>query len=325
MTQGDLESTAALFDRLGRRKLLIVSGKGGVGRTTVAALLGLALAREDRRVLVATTGHDDRLAWLLGGDRLPAKPTRLGPNLWVQRLVPRECVTEFGALTLRSRRLSGLVLDNPLVRRLLRAIPGLDDFAVLGKAWHEAVRGSDYDVVVFDGAASGHLRFNLGVAKAIYDTVPDGPLRREAQEIDRSLRNPDHVGAVLVGLPQSWPLTELATLAGDLSREVGLSVATLVVNGFARLPVGLEAAVARAQQALAEGAPTRPGLVPTVAFLGRVIDRHQRQREQLASWLAGPSMSSFRGAARLHVPWRVEGFAAPEDLRALLATVEVAS
>lgn len=323
MTQGDLESTAAVFERLARRQLLIVSGKGGVGRTTVAALLGLILARAGRRVLVATTGHDDRLAWLLGGDHLSLDPRPLRANLWVQRLVPRQCVTEFGTLALRSRRLSGLVLDNPLVRRLLRAIPGLDDFAVLGKAWHEAVRADTYDAVVFDGAASGHLRFNLGVAKAIYDSVPDGPLRREAAEIDQSLRNPDQVGAVLVGLPEIWPLTELANLANDLSRDVGLSIAALVVNGITRVPSAVDTVVARLDGRQLDDVDS--SLARAVQLVETVAQRRKRQRDQLAQWLDDPVAQNCREIPRLLVPWRADGLARDNDLAALLATIEVAT
>jgi hypothetical protein len=81
-------SPETVFDALADRQLLIVSGKGGVGRTTVAALLGLALARRGRRVLVATVGLDDRLAWMLGLPTLPEQPVQAARNLYVQRVVP---------------------------------------------------------------------------------------------------------------------------------------------------------------------------------------------------------------------------------------------
>src|SRR5512147_2710176 len=87
----------SVLSDLERRRLLIVSGKGGVGRTTVAALLGFALASKGRKVLVATTGHDDRLAWMLGGERLGDVPVEVAPGLEIQRLVPATCVEEYGA------------------------------------------------------------------------------------------------------------------------------------------------------------------------------------------------------------------------------------
>src|SRR5688572_10302474 len=102
---------ASVFDELATRKLVILSGKGGVGRTTTAALVGLSLAARGRRVSIATTGHDDRLAWMLGADALAATPVQVAPGLSVQRLVPQQCVREYGAIVLRSARISGAVFD----------------------------------------------------------------------------------------------------------------------------------------------------------------------------------------------------------------------
>ena len=129
------------FDSLASRQLLIVSGKGGVGRSTVAALLGLELAARGKKVLVATTGHDDRLAWMLGHSRLHDRPTEVRTGLFIQRLVPTTCVREYGAIMMRSERLSKAVFGNRVMKRLIGAVPGLDDYAVLGKVWHEATRG----------------------------------------------------------------------------------------------------------------------------------------------------------------------------------------
>src|SRR5688500_2535450 len=140
-----LQPFSTVFDELATRRFVIVSGKGGVGRTTIAALCGLALAQRGRRVLVATTGHDDRLAWMLGAPALGDTPVPVLPNLHVQRLLAPTCVREYGALVLHSGRLSKAVFDNRVVSRLLRAIPGLDDFAMVGKAWHDAFRGGEYD------------------------------------------------------------------------------------------------------------------------------------------------------------------------------------
>src|SRR5688572_2978360 len=87
-------SPKTVLDALAPRQMLIVSGKGGVGRTTVAALLGLSLARRGRRVLVATVGLDDRLAWMLGQRTLAETPSVAGPGLYIQRVVPTVCVRE---------------------------------------------------------------------------------------------------------------------------------------------------------------------------------------------------------------------------------------
>jgi anion-transporting ArsA/GET3 family ATPase len=297
------------FEALGARRLLIVSGKGGVGRTTAAALLGSALAARGRKTLVATTGHDDRLAWMLGGEQLEDVPVEVAPGLSIQRLVPATCVEEYGALVTRSQRLSHAVFGNRVVRRLLRAIPGLDDFAILGKVWHEAVRARSFDTIVFDGPASGHLRLNLGVPQAILETLGDGPIQREAEAIRDALQDPSLCAAVLVGLPEPWPLTELGELADALRDEIGVEVGALMVNKlwptFPPLP---------------NPDPEHPAAT-MLRVVNDVGSRGREQREVVRSWL------EQRNGAGLHdvlltIPWWPWGLEGSERLAALLRAIE---
>jgi anion-transporting ArsA/GET3 family ATPase len=316
------ETAATVFDRLASRKLVILSGKGGVGRTTVAALLGVALSERGRRVLVATTGHDDRLAWMLGAAALRDEPQEVTDRLFIQRLEPQVCVREYGGLVLHSARLSTAVFDNRVVRRLLRAIPGLDDFAVIGKAWHEAVRGGQYDLVIFDGPATGHLLYALGVPLAILHTVPQGPLTREAERMQASFEDPEVTQAVLVGLPETWPLTELAELGAALRDTLQIDIASVFVNGV--LPADVP-------QLAPPSAPEADGVVGVVlervAEIGRVGRRH---REQIEAWRRSESVRTAgtldpaRAAAML-VPWCWEGLGDLDALRELLRTLESSS
>ncbi len=299
------ERTAiGVFDELARRTFVIVSGKGGVGRTTVAALCGLALADRGRRVLVATTGHDDRLAWMLGAPALTDEPTLVEPGLSIQRLSAPACVREYGALVLRSSRLSSAVFDNGVVSRLMRAIPGLDDFSVVGKAWHDAFRSGAYDTVVFDGPATGHLLYTLGVPRAIRQTIAPGPLTREAELMCAHFEDRSRTAALLVGLPERWPLTELDELGVGLSDQVGIGLAAVVVNGL--WP-------ADAVGPLAPGTDEAPRAV--VDAVSRVCAIGQRQDREIAAWAAA-------GTARrttLTLPWRFEGIGDEAALRGLLA------
>lgn len=302
-------SPTELLEQLGTRRLLIVSGKGGVGRTTVAVLLGSALAAGGRRVLIATTGHDDRLAWMLGGETLIDTPVEVAPNLSIQRLVPTTLAEEYGALVTHSFRLSHAVFGNKVVRRLLRAIPGFDDFAVLGKVWHEAVRARSYDVVVFDGPASGHLRLVLGVPHAITEAVAEGPLTREASAISAALRDPAVSQAVLVGLPEPWPLTELAELADALRDEIGLSIGAQVVNKV--WPAGLPRLEPPAREIDEDAA-----LAGMFAAIGRVGQRGDDQAQTVTEWLRTRPHEDL-----LPVPWWPWGVDGPERVAELLEAI----
>jgi hypothetical protein len=305
----------AVFDRLARRQLVLVSGKGGVGRTTLAALLGLAIAARGRRVLVATTGHDDRLGWMLGAPSLPDTVHAVSERLHIQRLVPRVCLREYGAMVVHSARVSAAVFDNRVVRRLLQAIPGLDDFAVFGKAWHEAARGDAYDTVIFDGPATGHLLYILGVPQAILGAIPAGPLTREAQLIVDTLADPQRTEAVLVGLPELWPLTELGELGGGLREQRGISIETMVVNGM--WPAGVPLLGPPPAELDPEGV-----VAPVLSLVGAIGQTGRRHRETVRQWCASEAARRCGVRSVLELPWRWEGLCDLGALERMLAELE---
>jgi len=288
-----LQPFSTVFDELATRRFVIVSGKGGVGRTTIAALVGSALAARGRKVLVATTGHDDRLAWMLGASALGESPARVGECLYVQRLAPQNCIREYGALVLRSTRLSSVVFDNRVVAPLLRAVPGLDEFAVLGKAWHEAFRAGQFDTVVFDGPATGHLLYTLGVPKAILGTIAPGPLTREAEQMQDHFEDGRSTTALLVGLPETWPLTELGELGAALREHIGIAIGAVIVNGL--FPADVAPPVA--------GAPSSPAIdtVDRVGAIGR------RQHGEVERWISSDAAVRCGARSLVLVPWRFGG------------------
>jgi anion-transporting ArsA/GET3 family ATPase len=303
-----------VLDALAERKLLVISGKGGVGRTTMAALLGMAVARRGRRALVATTGHDDRLAWMLGHDRLDVEGTEVRPGLSIMRLVPMTCVRQYGALLLRSRRVADAVFGNRVVRRLLAAVPGVDDFAVLGKVWHEAVRAERYDTVVFDGPTTGHLRFALEIPQTIVSAIPKGPLLHEAEQMQRTLEDPAQALSVLVGLPEPWPLTELGELAKVLREKVRIGIGCVMVNAMWDT---LVPELARPLPVADPGDAVRTALtrLQEPAAIAR------RHRAAVAEWLTRDTHAG-QDLAVLELPWRFGGIAGMNDMLALLERVD---
>jgi len=304
-----------VFDRLAARQLVVVSGKGGVGRTTMAALLGMALAARGRRVLVATTGHDDRLGWMLGAPSLSETVHAVSERLHIQRLVPRVCLREYGAMIVRSARLSAAVFDNRIVRRLLQAIPGLDDFAVFGKAWHEAARGDRYDTVVFDGPATGHLLYTLGVPHAILQAIPPGPLTKEAQLIVDTLTDPTRTEAVLVGLPEQWPLTELGELGAELRQQRGIAIQTMVVNGM--WPDTVPVLSPPAPELDPQGV-----VAPVFELSGAIGQTGRRHRDVVDEWSRSEAARRCGIQSVLTLPWRWEGLCERAAFEQLLEQLE---
>lgn len=291
-------------DTLASRRLLVVSGKGGVGRSTVALLVAKELASRGRRVLLATTGTDDRLAALCGLDALSESPQSPSAGLSLMRLTPSRSVREYAEMVLFSRRIARAIFENKVVRRLLSAIPGMEDFAVLGKVWHEATRAHNYDHVVFDGPASGHLKTTLRAPASIADTLSQGPLAKEAKSMLDSLRDPTQVGLVLVALPQSWPLTELSELVKELQTAPGVPSAALVVNQRWELPLA-------GVQDLSIGEELDPKLAACLRLVEQTRARALADAQAIQAWRAQLG-GELRQLPLVELPYLASGLDGPK-------------
>lgn len=215
------------------RRLILVLGKGGVGRSTVAAAIAGQLAAKGKRTLLYETNANDRFGDYFGKPAVSTSPVELAPNLWAVNATPASALAEYGLMILRFQSVYEMVFENRVTKAFLRAIPGLDDYALLGKAWFhttEEKRGKPvWDTVVFDMPASGHAMSLLRVPQVIVDTVPEGPLVRDARTILALLRDPARTAAVMVTLAEEMPVNETIELEGKLN-AMGIAPQHLVVN-----------------------------------------------------------------------------------------------
>src|SRR5262249_49052451 len=122
---------SSLFDK----RLVIIAGKGGVGRTTVAAALALASAHRGKRVLLAQTKSEERLSTLFGVGPVGTDVVRVHDRVFAVNMTPQAALREYGAMVLRSEFIARQVLENKVSRAFLHAIPGLEDYSMLGKVW----------------------------------------------------------------------------------------------------------------------------------------------------------------------------------------------
>jgi anion-transporting ArsA/GET3 family ATPase len=218
------------------RRFMFITGKGGVGKTTVAASLATSLAARGKRVLLTAVDAKERLSTLFGVPPLPTEIVRISDNIWGVKLVPEVALREYGQLVLKSRTAYNAVFDNRYVRSFFAGVPGLYEWSMLGKAWFHAVEELPdgrprFDVVLFDAPATGHGLDMLRVPKVIVDVVPPGALRRDAEAAWRMFRDPKQSGVIVVTLPEDMPTNETIELLGTLQSELALPIASLVVNG----------------------------------------------------------------------------------------------
>jgi anion-transporting ArsA/GET3 family ATPase len=217
------------------RRFVVVTGKGGVGKTTVAAALGVALARRGRRVLVAMVNARERLSGLYEAPRVGPRIAAALPGIDAVNMTPEASLEEFGLLTLRFRALYRLVFENRVVRSFLSAVPGLDAWAMLGKATYHAVERDAagrhrYDTVILDAPPTGHVQALLSVPRTIAAVAPPGPLRRDAVERAELLEDPARTEVLPVTVLEEMPVTETGEAVLRLRDELRLSVRRVVVN-----------------------------------------------------------------------------------------------
>ena len=273
------------------RRLVVVTGKGGTGKTSVVAALGIAAARTGRRVLLVETGRDEVLPRLFGSPK-PAGFTgrELRPGLVAMKMDPYEALAEYLGMQLGLRRLVRGVLGNKGFRQLMDASPGWRELITLGKVWHleqqtGAGGGPLHDLIVVDAPATGHGLTLLDVPRVVAAAVRAGPLRRNAERVEAMLRDPAATVLLPVALPEELPARETAELVERVRAGIGIPVDRVVVNAMPAppFPSGLEDLDALLA-ALPAGSEI-PGLAEP-AVLARCA-RHLRERHALANEFLG--------------------------------------
>ncbi len=216
------------------RRLLVVTGKGGVGKSTVTAALALLAARSGKRVLVCEVNAQERVAPLLGAPPSGSAVREVAPGVFTLNVTPHDAMREYGLMVLRFKTIYDAVFENRLVRYFLRVVPSLAELVMLGKILHEA-RATEagrprWDLVLVDAPATGHAVQLLRVPSALVDTVPAGPLRHDAEWMEAMLVDPARTAVAIVTLPEEMPVNEAIDLDAQLRDVVGIHPAALFVN-----------------------------------------------------------------------------------------------
>ncbi|MFT3842457.1 MAG: ArsA-related P-loop ATPase [Myxococcaceae bacterium] len=222
---------------LDKARLIVVTGKGGVGKSCISAAIALASARQGLRTLVCEVNAKERIAPLLGKPESGPKIQSLEENLWSVDVTPHEAMREYALMILKFETIYNAVFENRLVRYFLRFVPSLQEVVMLGKIlFHlREVRPDGswrFDRIVIDSPATGHAITFYSVPQVILDTVPPGSLANDSKWMRDLLTDPRVTAPVLVSLPEEMPVNETFDLAEALATKVHMKPAAVVLNGF---------------------------------------------------------------------------------------------
>ncbi len=220
------------------KRVALITGKGGVGRTTVTAALGRAAAKRGLRVLLTEIGDPDGdytpLARLFGHETLPGSPLGIGPNLWGCTLWPRRGHELFFKRVIPVGAIASAAANNDSLRKLLDSAPSFREMGVFYHMFHllEQVRPDgefEFDLVIIDMPASGHTLGLTGLRQRLLSLMPTGPIANVLNEGGKYFHDPNVVGAYIVTLPETLPVTECLELAEGL-RESDTPIGGVFVN-----------------------------------------------------------------------------------------------
>ena len=267
----------ALLDK----HLLYVTGKGGVGKTTVSAALGLAAAAAGHRTIVCEVAAQERVSRAFQREGVEREvEVELAENLWAITIDPNLALQEWLSKQLGGGPPVRLLARSSAFQYFVAAAPGAREMITIAKVFELAQlerwdrQNRTYDLVIVDAPASGHGLAMLTTPHTFGEIARVGPIKRQAQKISTMLADPRRTGYVAVALAEEMPVNETLELGGRLQQAVGLGLDAVIVNGL--YPERYTKAEAEALRSAAAN-----GLEPdALAAVRAALTQHERSRQQ---------------------------------------------
>ncbi len=210
-------------------QLLFVTGKGGVGKTSVAAAMAELAARSGKRVLVCEMDAKGALAAAFDADELDFQPRRLDPGLFAMAMDTEDSLREYLRLFVKVPLVGRI---GPLARTfdfVADAAPGVKEILAVGKLTYE-VRERHYDLVIVDAEASGHIVAQIAAPRVISELVQVGMVREQTRWMNDILEDNRRTGLIVVTTPEEMPVTETLDLLARLERDTAVAPSAVVAN-----------------------------------------------------------------------------------------------
>ncbi len=220
------------------KHLVIVTGKGGVGKSTVALALGLAAAGEGRRTIVCEVSSQEHTSRVFHRAEVGFHEVEMADNLWAISIDPDEAMREYVLLQLKVRAMRDLLFRSRIFTYLTAATPGLRELVTIGKIWEVAQpnrkvkRGRKYDLVIVDAPATAQGIGFLQTPRTFANIARVGPIKAQAEALDALIVNHRRTGVAIVAVPEEMPVNEAVALERQLTEDVDVAVDRVYMNAL---------------------------------------------------------------------------------------------
>ncbi|MGH2962751.1 MAG: ArsA family ATPase [Solirubrobacterales bacterium] len=220
------------------KRLLFVTGKGGVGKSTVALALGIAAAERGMRTIVCEVASQEHTSRVFRRAEVGFHEVEMRENLWTISIDPDHSLREYLTIQAPVRAMGEMLARSRVFTYLTTATPGLKELVTIGKIWELAQldrrvrRGAKYDLVLVDSPATGHGIGFLQTPRTFAGIARVGPIRNQAEALDGFITDHDQTGAVIVALPEEMPVNESEDLERELTGKVGVAVDRVYMNAL---------------------------------------------------------------------------------------------
>ena len=275
------------------KRLLFVTGKGGVGKSTVSLALGVAAARRGMRTIVCEVASQEHTSRVFRRAEVGFHEVEMRENLWSISIDPDHSLREYLTIQAPVRAMGEMLSRSRAFTYLTTATPGLKELVTIGKVWElsqldrRVRKGRKYDLVLVDAPATGHGIGFLQTPRTFAAIARVGPIRSQAEALDSYITDHRRTGAVIVALPEEMPVNESELLERELSDRIGVSVDRVYMNGM--YPERFSESDARRLEAIADSVDVG-GRAAVRAALSerRRASAHREQLERLRSLVRAP-------------------------------------